>query len=224
MLAVASSSQNVSFYSVQYVQNFAFGFFLWNSRRRKNFRNKNAHKCYKTDFVGHCRDSVKPEDFFVGAEFFEDREMEIVDAALAFAAECKAEEYLARCEQCRAGLEKKLFQKSHSKQSIKQALDYLEEKNLLNDLRFSEIWLRNHIITKPQGRIRLLKELISRGIKTGDAKKAVDDFFKVNDEIQLCHRAYKKALKSGKKDEKLIKYLMDSGFSYKLILSVADEE
>lgn len=73
-------------------------------------------------------DSVKPEDFFVGAEFFEDREMEIVDAALAFAAECKAEEYLARCEQCRAGLEKKLFQKSHSKQSIKQALDYLEEK------------------------------------------------------------------------------------------------
>ena len=26
------------------------------------------------------------------------------------------------------------------------------------------------------------------------------------------------------KDEKLIKYLMDSGFSYKLILSVADEE
>lgn len=169
-------------------------------------------------------DSIKPEDFFVGAEFFEDREMEIVDAALAFAAECKAEEYLARCEQCRAGLEKKLFQKSHSKQSIKQALDYLEEKNLLNDLRFSEIWLRNHIITKPQGRIRLLRELISRGIKTGDAKKAVDDFFKVNDEIQLCRRAYKKALKSGKKDEKLIKYLMDSGFSYKLILSVADEE
>lgn len=69
-----------------------------------------------------------------------------------------------------------------------------------------------------------MRELISRGIKTGDAKKAVDDFFKVNDEIQLCHRAYKKALKSGKKDEKLIKYLMDSGFSYKLILSVADEE
>ena len=99
-----------------------------------------------------------------------------------------------------------------------------EEKNLLNDLRFSEIWLRNHIITKPQGRIRLLRELISRGIKTGDAKKAIDDFFKVNDEIQLCRRAYKKALKSGKKDEKLIKYLMDSGFSYKLILSVADEE
>ena len=150
--------------------------------------------------------------------------MEIVDAALAFAAECKAEEYLARCEQCRAGLEKKLFQKSHSKQSIKQALDYLEEKKLLNDLRFSEIWLRNHIITKPQERIRLLRELISRGIKTGDAKKAVDDFFKVNDEIQLCRIAYKKALKSGKKDEKLIKYLMDSGFSYKLILSVADEE
>ena len=49
-------------------------------------------------------------------------------------------------------------------------------------------------------------------------------------EVYFMKEKINKQLKRGKKylkrvkDEKLIKYLMDSGFSYKLILSVADEE
>ena len=56
---------------------------------------------------------VKAEEIIPGADFLDEKEMEILDAGLAFAAECKAEEYLARCEHCRRGLEKKLLQKGH---------------------------------------------------------------------------------------------------------------
>lgn len=167
---------------------------------------------------------IPPEDIFAGAEFLEEKELEILDAGLAFAAECKAEEYLARCEHCRRGLEKKLLQKGHSRQAVKQALDYLEDRGLLDDLRFCGVWLRNHVLFKPQGRTRLYKELLSRGIKAADAKSALNDFFSYNDESLYCRKAYTKALKTGKTGEKLLKYLLDCGFSYKMIVEVQNED
>lgn len=169
--------------------------------------------------------SVPAESVSDGAEFSGEKEEDIIQAGTAFAAERKAEEYLARSEQSRFGLERKLTQKKYDSRSIKMALDYLEERNLLDDRRFSLAWLRSHIITKPQGRSRLTSELISRGIKPAVAKESVDEFFSSEneDEIQLCRRALKKAAAAGKKDEKLTKYLLDSGFSFKQIKSCLEE-
>ncbi len=167
--------------------------------------------------------SINPDSIQVGA-VFEDAELdELVEAGLAFAAERKAEEYLARCEQCRRGLERKLAQKKMSANSIKAALDYLEGRELLSDRRFAFSWVRSHTINKPQGRTRLLSELCSRGISTQDAKIALDEFFADVDELELCERAYKKALRNGKTGEKLLKSMIDSGFSYKMIKKIETE-
>ncbi len=161
--------------------------------------------------------SIKPEELIPGAEFSDEREEELLDAGLCFAAETKAEEYLARCEQCRAGLEKKLAQKGHSRQAVKRALDYLESRKLLDDRRFAGAWIRSHVISKPQGRIRLTAELLARGISALDAKTAVEEFFKTASEEELCSLAVEKALRQGKSGEKLKKSILDAGFSYKII-------
>ena len=167
--------------------------------------------------------SIDPDRIQAGA-VFEDAELdELVEAGLAFAAERKAEEYLARCEQCRRGLERKLSQKKMSPASIKAALDYLEGRQLLSDRRFAFSWIRSHTINKPQGRIRLMSELCSRGISTQDAKSALDEFFAGVDELELCERAYKKALRNGKTGEKLLKSMIDSGFSYKMLKEIETE-
>ncbi|WP_147613673.1 regulatory protein RecX [Treponema pectinovorum] len=166
--------------------------------------------------------NLKIDDFAKGKEFFGEEEEEILQAALIFSAECKAEEYLARCEQCRFSLEKKLIQKNHSKSSVKIALDWLEAKGLLDDSRFCRSWLRSHVISKPQGRPRLVSELCSRGIKTFVAKQAVDEFLEIAEEEKLCKRCFIKATAMGKKDEKLIKYMIDSGFSYKMVSRFID--
>ena len=160
---------------------------------------------------------------FAGAEFSDDKEEELIFAGLAFAAEKKACEYLERSEQCRFNLEKKLIQKKFDRKAIQQALDFLEEKNLLSDKRFCESWLRSHTISKPQGYSRLFSELLSRGIKNATAKEALKNFFEENSEEDFCRKALRKAVKIGKSEEKLKKFLFDSGFSYKLINQVVGE-
>lgn len=160
---------------------------------------------------------VKPEELTAGSEFVLEKEEDLIDAGLAFAAERKAEDYLSRSEQCRAGLEKKLLHKQHSKKAVERALDFLEGRGLLDDMRYCSCWLRSHTSAKPQGRTRLTGELISRGISCGNAQKAVNEFFETVDEEEMCLKALKKAIKAGKNGEKLLKFMIDSGFSYRMV-------
>ena len=159
------------------------------------------------------------ERICAGEKVTEDEKNEIADAALAFAAERKAEDYLARCEQSRAGLTRKLLQKEYGKKYIEMALDYLENKKYLSDERYAASWLRMHCSTKLQGRTRLASELMARGISRQTAQQALDEFFADNDEEEICRRAFLKACRK-KSGEKLIKFLADSGFPYKMITKV----
>ncbi|WP_294431568.1 regulatory protein RecX [uncultured Treponema sp.] len=127
---------------------------------------------------------------------------------------------LARCEQCRAGLERKLIQKEFDAQTIKSALDFLEEKNYLNDERFAASWIRTHCAFRPQGRIRLERELCVRGVSREIARNAVDSYFETVDELELCEQAYQKLLLKNKSEQKIMKALADYGFSYKIIQQV----
>ena len=167
---------------------------------------------------------LTPDEICEGALLSAEKSEDLIQAGLAFAAEKKADDYLARAEQSRFGLTQKLAKKGHSRESIDAALDYLDGRGFLSDSRFAESWLRTHAISKSQGRSRLLKELLSRGISRSIANEALDVFFEEHDEEDLCRKACAKALRSGKKDEKLLKYLIDAGFPYKMAQMVMKEE
>lgn len=132
----------------------------------------------------------------------------------------KALNSLARTEQCRFSLEKKLLQKGFEKNDVSSALDYLESKNFLNDERYASMWLRNHCAFKFNGKIKLLNDLVSRGVKKSVAEKAVSEYLEENPEIELCQKAYKKYVQQGKSYEKLMNSLAQSGFSYNMIQKV----
>ena len=155
-----------------------------------------------------------------GYELDGEQELELLDAALVFAAEKKAVDYLSRQEQSRSGLVKKLMAKGMEKRHIDVALNYLEGKNYLSDSRFARSWLNNRRITKCEGRSRLLSELMSRGIDKNICDQALDEFFAENDESELCRKAALKLIRLGKKEEKLVASLVRSGFTYKMIKSV----
>lgn len=138
----------------------------------------------------------------------------------AKAAVVKALNSLARCEQCRSSLEKKLAQKGFEKDDISSALDYLEKKNFLNDERYASMWVRNHCAFKFHGKIRLLNELMSRGVKKIVAEKAVNEYLETNSEIDLCKKAYEKYVHQGKSSQKVMNSLAQSGFSYNMIQKV----
>ena len=149
-------------------------------------------------------------------ENFDQTQTESPAAREAAAASQKALALLARCEQCRAGLERKLLHKGYSKLTVAGVLDAFEERGLLDDLRFARAWLNSRRIGHYEGRTRLLAELAARGIGKETAKKAVDDFFDEFDEEEICARAVKKFLSQGKSGEKLMAAMTRAGFSWKL--------
>lgn len=169
------------------------------------------------------RKEYLPEGLFeridVGLEFDDEETDSLLDAGLTCAVELKAVGYLARAEQSRFGLTRKLIEKKYDKKYVEAALTYLEWRGYLSDLRYATAWLNTRKINHYEGRSRLSAELTARGIARDVANKALDEFFTENDEDELCRKAYEKLSKS-KADEKLIAALLRSGFSMKQIKSI----
>ena len=168
----------------------------------------------------YIRKDYLPEGVFerldVGVEFSEEEADCLMDAGLSCAVELKAVGYLARAEQSRFGLTRKLIEKKYEKKYVEAALDYLEMKGYLSDLRFATAWLNTRRTNHYEGRSRLAAELASRGIARDVANTALDEFFTENDENEICRKAYEKLSKS-KSGEKMTAALMRAGFSLKQI-------
>ena len=158
-----------------------------------------------------------------GSEFIDDDEEALLDAGLICAVELKAVSYLARSEQCRFGLKRKLLAKQYKSEYIDKALAFLESKNYLSDERYAAAWLNDRRINHYEGQTKLLLELQSRGIDKAVAADAVKEFFTDNDEEEICRKAYERFVKKGKSEDKLIEALLKAGFAYKLIKNVIEE-
>lgn len=173
----------------------------------------------------YVRAEYLPEGLFeridVGAEFDETDTDSLLDAGLTCAVELKAVAYLARAEQCRFGLTRKLIEKKYEKKYVEAALTYLEGRGYLSDQRFARAWLNSRRTNHYEGRSRLAAELASRGIARDVANVALDDFFTENDEDEICRKAYEKLSKS-KSGEKLTAALMRAGFSLKMIKHISE--
>ena len=144
-------------------------------------------------------------------------------ATEASAATQKALALLARCEQCRAGLARKLLAKGFSKDTVEGVLDALEERDFLSDRRFARAWLNSRRIGHYEGRSRLLSELAARGIDKEVSKEAVDSFFEEFDEEEICRKAAKKLVAQGKSGEKLMASMQGAGGSWKMSANVLRE-
>ena len=171
------------------------------------------------------RKEYLPEGLFeridVGVEFDETDTDSLLDAGLTCAVELKAIAYLARAEQSRFGLTRKLIEKKYDKRYVEAALTYLEGRGYLSDLRFATAWLNTRKINHYEGRSRLSAELAARGIARDVASTALDEFFSENDEDEICRKAYEK-LSKNKSDEKLTAALMRAGFSLKKIKNISE--
>ena len=161
---------------------------------------------------------VPPESIDIDTTFnSEEQQNDIIDASFAFIAEQHAVQYLARSEHSRLLLERKLAKKKLSQCAIEQALDYLEQKNYLNNKRFAESWLRNRTITKTEGPTRLRGELAKRGVNRETINVVLEDFFAENNVDELFKKAAEKQIRLGKSGKKLQQALLRQGFDWKLI-------
>ncbi len=167
-------------------------------------------------FVRSCYLQLLPvQDMVVGRQLSDEELDDLVTAGLTFVAEKAAVAYLERAEHSRSLLIIKLKKKGHGDGAIAGALDYLEERGYLSDLRYAQAWLRNRSINHAEGRSRLLCGLLAKGIDRRLANQALDEYFEGVDQQQLLDRAIEKCRRLGKSVEATEKYLVRKGFSYK---------
>lgn len=167
---------------------------------------------------------VAPDAICIGAEFAEADNDDILDAGFCYAAERKAAAYLARAEQSRFMLTKKLLAKKIERKYVESALDYLENVGLLSDERYARAWLAARKIHHCEGRTRLASELASRGISQHIARYALDKFFEEYSEEAQCMRALEKCLRQNISNEKIYARLVRLGFSQKAIKQALNEQ
>lgn len=156
----------------------------------------------------------------VEVELSENDFEDCVNAGLCFSAEKKAMEYLGKTEHSRFLLKNKLIKKEHLSFAVEKALDYLEEKRYLDDSRYAMAFIRNRSITHYEGRIRLMQELLQRGVDKKIATVQIDEFFEEHSEIEICEKALEKLRRIGKKEEKLYSALERLGFSNRIIREI----
>lgn len=95
----------------------------------------------------------------------------------ATVAENRALSLLARAEQFRAGLERKLMAKDSSRFACRVALDRLEAEGLLSDERYADAWMRQRLRSRAEGPRSLSSALAARGVDRNAVKKAMSQCF-----------------------------------------------
>ena len=114
-----------------------------------------------------------------GAELSEAGEAALRRAARCYRAERAALKLIARAEQTRFALERKLERKGIGRGECIAALDYLERLEVISDERYAAVWLRMKLRPVLGGRKsrasprKLFAVLTGRGIAAGTVRKAL---------------------------------------------------
>lgn len=98
----------------------------------------------------------------------------VLEATLA---EGRALALLARAEQYRSGLERKLQARDSSRFACRVSLDRLEAEGLLSDERYADSWMRQRLRSRAEGPRSLSSALASRGVDRGAVKSAMASYF-----------------------------------------------
>jgi regulatory protein len=142
-------------------------------------------------------------------------------------AERDALRLITRAEQCSAGLIRKLKKRGHEAAYIDAVVSRLMEQNLVNDLRFAQLWLVSRL-RQPRSPRRLLVGLYGRGIDRDDAETALKNALDDETELALLKRYVKKHSKKivrGRDGTLSLKFLLKSeGFSPQTIERFFDDE
>ena len=146
------------------------------------------------------------------------------EEALAYAAACyRAEKsalrLIARAEQHSLGLTAKLERRGHDAAVARTVVSGLLDRNLLDDTRYAELWVRSRLSAKKALTPRwLFASLAKRGIKRVFSQKAMNTVLDEEAEFTLLLRYIKKAgTLNGKGVISLKKHLKNEGFSLAVI-------
>jgi regulatory protein len=159
-----------------------------------------------------------------GAELSPAEAAALRHAAACYRAERAALQYVARAEQHRAGLARKLEKKGLSGPEIAAALDHLEHIEIVSDRRYAEMWLRAKIRPALAGRAlrtgprKLAASLAGKGIALKTVRGALDAVLDPGTEAALLRAFAAASFRAGlPRRDGARRLLRAAGFSQKAI-------
>lgn len=122
-----------------------------------------------------------------------------------------------------------LLRKNFSEEDILYALDRLEEYKFIDDEEFAEYWIRDRFNIYNQGKFRIRRDLLRKGIDRDLVDEKIDEFFTYEIEKEKIIQLYlKKNPQEEKLDEKkyssLYNYLIRRGFTASLVSKILKEK
>ena len=145
----------------------------------------------------------------------------------------QAQDILARRDHSENEIAAKLARKGFSPAQIQNAIDWLIEKNLVDDRRFAAQYAEQILQSKPVGPAWIKDKLKRRGIETNIISQTVTRIFEAKNQADLVRQAAaswqrvhpapdsQNRTERAKYKQKLIRHLASRGFSYEAIGTVA---
>jgi len=195
----------------------------------KNLKRRIVH--FDNDSVLDVSDVILTEfDLYIGKAVDEKLFFQIKKKDLLIKAKKDAIRYLSYRARSEWEIYNKLKNNKYPDKVIANIISWLKEKRLIDDKSFAKSWVRDRIIKKPAGKIKLREELSKKGIDKEIAENAIYNFFTEEmDEVELAHKMINNKITSFKlkklqlKPNKIINLLKSRGFSYHVIDQIYHE-
>ncbi len=134
--------------------------------------------------------------------------------------------YLARKPRSKREAERYLIQKGVEQTTIKDALEYLENLNYIDDKQLAVNYAEYRKNFKKEGKLRIEKELMQRGLSPENISYALTTLFQENEELDLAKSFSEKFLvrmsfqEPEKFKKKLILKLKRKGYCDSVVLDI----
>jgi regulatory protein len=113
----------------------------------------------------------------------------------------------------------KLKEKGIDEKTTEEAMLWLKEEGLLNDSRFARQWVEGR--KERYGRIRLLRELLKKGVEGETARQAVNllsEEEELNSALEIGRRRLASiSADDSRRREKLASFLLRRGFTWEIV-------
>jgi regulatory protein len=148
-----------------------------------------------------------------------------------FAVKQRAFRYLGRRLLSENELRVKLKQKKYDENIIDETIEYLKEKEYLNDLEFANVFSSENIRNKFWGKNKVKAELMRKGVNNEIISQVLSKKFPegndLNNAIELAQKKYrmlsKRNLEQKKIKEKMISFLFSKGYDYEVIKEALEQ-
>lgn len=157
---------------------------------------------------------VKQLGLAAGDEFDEDELHSAIASAEHALAKERAFRMLAHHDRSGWELEDVLIKEGYSRAAVTQVLDRLIDLELVDDVRFTESYVRSRF-GSGYGVRRILRELRDKGVDEAIAAQVIAAESSDEDELQRARAALRGRMAGDRKErERLVRRLVSRGFSY----------